>query len=182
MIKKILTLALAAIVLTMLGSCSKNDASSKQADPATRAHDAVATQQTAGAVQYTAYDIDGKLRNLSDWIGKEPVIVNFWGTWCPPCRREIPDLVKLYSEYHPKGIEILGLAVKDDPSDVRIFSQKAGMNWVMMMADVNLAVALNATQGVPTTIFFDKTGKEVYRVVGMQSYDEFKPHFDALLM
>ncbi len=181
MIKKILTLALAAVVLMMIGSCSKNDASSKQSDPATRAHDAVATQQTAGGVQYTAYDIDGKLRNLSDWIGKQPVIVNFWGTWCPPCRREIPDLVKLYNEYHPKGIEILGLAVKDDPSDVRRFSEKAGMNWVMMMANNDLATAFKLPDAVPTTIFFDRTGKEISRLIGGQTYDQFKPHFESIL-
>lgn len=132
-------------------------------------------------VVFAAYDTYGKLRNSTEWFGQRPVVVNFWGTWCPPCRREIPDLVRLYQEYSPKGVEILGVALRDQPESVEQFATNNNMRWTMLMGDLDIAYQFNATQGVPTTIFYDRTGKEITRVVGAQSYDEFKPMFEALL-
>ncbi|NOY88217.1 MAG: redoxin domain-containing protein [FCB group bacterium] len=140
----------------------------------------VQNSNTESKFYFTAYDVDGTLRNSNKWVGKEPVVINFWGTWCPPCRREIPDLVKVYNEYHPKGIEILGLAVKDQPKKVKRFAQQKGMNWVMLMADTDLAMRYHI-RGVPTTIFIDRNGKEVGRFVGPRDYKTFKEAFEKLL-
>ena len=76
------------------------------------------SSENAG-IQFTAYNLNGAPQHTSEWIGKGPVVLNFWGTWCPPCRREIPDLVRVYNELHPQGIEILGLAVRDRPNAQR---------------------------------------------------------------
>ncbi len=106
---------------------------------------------------FTAYDTDGTLRNSTEWVGKKPIVLNFWGTWCPPCRKEIPDLVKIYNELHPQGIEIIGLAVRDQSDNVIQFAKENGMNWVMLMADNSLAMRYKIT-GVPTTIFVSRDG------------------------
>ncbi len=173
-----------AILLTasLLISCNgkKEVASIKNTSPG-RAASSQATSDNSVQAKFAAYDTTGKLRNSSEWLGKQPVVVNFWGTWCPPCRREIPDLVRLYEEYRGKGVEIIGLAVKDDPSSVASYAGKAGMNWTMLMGNLDILTDFNATQGVPTTIFYDRSGHEVDRVVGAQSYDQFKPRFEKIL-
>ncbi|HUV30890.1 MAG TPA: redoxin domain-containing protein [Acidobacteriota bacterium] len=135
----------------------------------------------ANAVSWTAADLDGNLHHSGKWIGKQPVVINFWGTWCPPCRREIPDLVRLYSEYKPQGVEIVSFAVRDRPEAVRRYAEKARMEWVMLMMDEQVYKDYQLTGGVPTTIFLDVTGKEVGRFVGMRDYTTLKRGFDAIL-
>jgi len=129
---------------------------------------------------FTTYDVYGTPQNTSQWVGKQAVVLNFWGTWCPPCRKEIPDLVKVYDEFQGQGIEMLGLAVRDRPDNVIEFSRENGMNWPMLMADNMLAIKFRIT-GVPTTIFISKNGTELGRFVGPQDYDTFKKAFELAL-
>ncbi|MEW6051190.1 MAG: TlpA disulfide reductase family protein [Candidatus Zixiibacteriota bacterium] len=171
----ILSIAASAVLLASCKTDNQKTGSTPGAD--LQAQPAMA----AGQNQFKAYDLNGKLRNSSEWVGRQPVVLNFWGTWCPPCRREIPDLVKLYDEYRTKGVEIIGLAVKDQPMTVKVFTQEAGMDWVMLMADYDVLSQFNVTGGIPTTIFLDKNGNEIGRVIGAQSYEQFKPRFDAIL-
>lgn len=182
-IKKLLYTLPALAIVFALASCGGDQAAEKTpADqPADNTSADVQSTDAAPAVAFTAYDIDGKLRTSSEWIGKQPVVVNFWGSWCPPCRKEIPDLVKLYDEYRPKGVEILGVAVKDTPQSVESFAKKNKMDWVMLMADDGVVSQFQPLRGVPTTIFLDKQGNEIGRFVGPPSYDQFKEAFDALL-
>jgi len=140
-----------------------------------------ATGSISSQFVFTATDIDGNQHTSDEWIGKGPVVVNVWGTWCGPCRKEVPDLVKLYEEFKPQGIEILGFAVRDTPDKVRNFSTSNNMNWVMMMGDQNSIETFGSIRGVPTTIFIDKDGKELGRFVGARSYKEFKEAFEAIL-
>lgn len=162
------------ILATMLLSCGGDQKSQADAKSVTQ------EPQAKTPVSFAAYDIDGNLHQSSEWIGKQPVVLNFWGTWCPPCRKEIPDLVRLYDEYRSRGVEIVSLAVKDTPSKVSDYSMQAGMTWVMLMADQNLMIALKATAGVPTTIFLDRNGNEVVRFIGMRDYNTFKTAFEAV--
>jgi thiol-disulfide isomerase/thioredoxin len=131
---------------------------------------------------WSATDVDGNLRQATEWVGKRPTIINFWGTWCPPCRKEIPDLVKLYTEYNPKGVEILGFAVRDNASNVQIFADEARMNWVMMMGNEEVLDKYGPITGVPTTIFLDINGKEVKRFIGPPTFEEFKAAADMILV
>jgi thiol-disulfide isomerase/thioredoxin len=175
----IFLMILGVVLAVNMTSCG----SDQQAE--NRPAEAVAQQSTPGsassAIAFTANDINGQPRQSSEWVGRQPVVLNFWGTWCPPCRKEIPDLIRLYEEYNPQGIEIVGLAVKDSPDRVARYSQQAGMKWPLLMADLNIMTSLKATSGVPTTIFVDKNGKEIGRFVGMRDYATFKAAFDALL-
>lgn len=169
-------MTIVALVALFIG-CSSN-----QSEPAAaKQTPANAKAAPEGKNQFQAYDLNGKLVSSDQWIGKRPVVINFWGTWCPPCRREIPDLIKLYAEYSAKGVEIVGLAVKDEAINVKVFSEQAGMQWVMLMADYDILSQFGVTGGIPTTIFLDKNGNEVSRVIGSQSYEQFKPRFDAIL-
>lgn len=142
---------------------------------------------------FEAYDIDGSLRRSSEWIGKQPTVINFWGTWCPPCRAEIPHLVELYDEYNKKGLEIIGISFppRDTPQKVSRFASQNNMNWVLLMGEIDLAKELQLS-AVPTTMFIGKDGKfkkvwdpatqdSTYRISGARSYADFKSMFDQVL-
>jgi thiol-disulfide isomerase/thioredoxin len=129
-----------------------------------------------------AVDVNGQWHDLSDWVGRQPVVINFWGTWCPPCRREIPGLIRLYDEYRGRGIEIVSLAIerRAGPAQVKQFTQQAGMKWVQLMANEDVARNFRLTGSVPTTIFFDANGREVARHIGARTYDVFKMEFEKI--
>lgn len=171
-------IALILIVVAVSCGSQKNDADKN--DPALESSGQPASQV---AFRFAAYDVNGTLRHSSEWIGQQPVVINIWGTWCPPCRREIPDLVKLYDEYRYKGIEIIGLALERDRSARKVeeFAQANNMQWVMLIADRSVAQAVRLGSGVPTTIFLNQQGKEVTRFVGPRSYDVFKEAFESIL-
>ena len=167
--------ALALISLIIAGCSSSNTGSKPDGNSKT------ATVNSLNVPQFSAKDIDGELRHSSEWLGKQPVVINVWGTWCPPCRREIPDLAKLYAEYKPKGVELISLAVKDTPERVRQYAEKNNMQWVLLMSEDQILIDYKATRGVPTTIFIDKEGNEVARFIGMKDYETLKKGFEAIL-
>ncbi len=178
MLKKLTLLFTVLFTFFTLLNCgadtkSETDVAKLKTKPTTQIRTAVAT--------FAASDLNGIVRQSSEWIGKQPVVINFWGTWCPPCRREIPELVKLYNEYRDKGVEIVSLAVNDTPEKVDKFMQANNMNWVMLMGDIQILQAMKATRGVPTTIFYDKDGNEKIRFVGARDYNTFKQAFEAII-
>jgi thiol-disulfide isomerase/thioredoxin len=141
------------------------------------------TPAVSGPANVIAMDVDGNRIELSKWIGKQPTVVNFWGTWCPPCRREIPELVKLYQEYHPKGVEIVSLALERNagPTQVKAFADQAGMKWIMAIGAREMAQPFRLSGSVPETIFYDKNGKEVTRFIGGRDYGTFKTAFESIV-
>ncbi len=178
--KLLATLGLLAIVAVAGCSGKKTEANANdKQSPDMTAGTAASTSTTQPDISFEAYDTKGVMHASSEWIGKQPTVVNMWGTWCPPCRREIPDLVKLYAEYHPKGVEVIGLAVNDAPDKAEQFAQANDMNWVMLMGTRDIARAFQ-TASVPLTVFYDKSGKEVARLSGAQTYDSFKSAFDKI--
>ena len=179
MINRLLAVLITVTGLTLLAGCSSSD-SSQSSSKVKKASATEVAPAVRAAPSMTARDIDGNVRIFSEWIGKQPVIINVWGTWCPPCRREIPAIIQLYKEYKPKGVEIVSMAVRDTPEKVRQFTQQAGMDWVMVMRDDHVLQRLGYSGSVPTTIFFNKEGYEVQRFVGARSYDDFKAAFEAI--
>jgi thiol-disulfide isomerase/thioredoxin len=190
MLRRIVFVLAAMLAIASLFSCggdkSAKESTAQQGSPQA-ATQQPATQQAAAQpiavpeLQFTTLDAQGVSQSSTQWIGKQPVVLNFWGTWCGPCRREIPDLVKLYDEYHQRGIQIVGLAVNDDPKDVLAFAGEHQMQWTMLMATDDIRKQYDVVNGVPTTIFLDQNGKEINRFIGNRAYEDFKPSFEAIL-
>lgn len=178
--KSLLPSLLSLALILALAACSAQQKTDSD-KPADAGMQAATKTDNADLITFVATDIDGRTRQSGEWIGSKPTVVNFWGTWCPPCRREIPDLVRLYKEYEPKGVEIVSLAVKDTPDGVRKFSKRANMEWVMLMGTPELMSTFKLTGAVPTTIFFDSDGQEIARFIGARGYDDFKRAFDAII-
>lgn len=178
MFKKLTLLLATLLALFTLLNCG---ADSESKTDVAKLNTKSATQTKTAVASFSASDLNGTVHQSSEWIGKQPVVINFWGTWCPPCRREIPELVKLYDEYRDKGVEIVSLAVRDTPEKVDKFTQANNMNWVMLMGDIQILQAMKATRGVPTTIFYDKDGNEKFRFVGARDYNTFKQAFESII-
>jgi thiol-disulfide isomerase/thioredoxin len=147
-----------------------------------RSSDHTAMTNVGQSAQLVATDLQGNPHQLNKWLGKQPTVVNFWGTWCAPCRMEIPHMVEIYNEYKDNGIEMISLAVERGSVDhVGSFASEHNMNWVMLVGNQQLMEFFNATRGIPTTIFFDADGNEVERFIGARGYADFKRAFEKAL-
>ncbi len=122
----------------------------------------------AGLKHLEFADTAGNVRKLSEWNGKI-IMLNFWATWCPPCKREIPTFVELQEQYGNAGVQFLGLAT-DDPEKVVKFSEENQINYPLLQAHkhgMELAYALGNRHGaLPFTVIFDTQGNRVYTHTG----------------
>lgn len=136
--------------------------------------------ETAGtAPAFTLPDIHGTSVSLSSLRGKT-VILNFWATWCPPCRREIPDFISLQSQYGSKGLQIVGVAL-DEPDAVKAFAVQYGMNYLVLLGTDDIARRYGGITGIPTTFIIDKSGKIVNQFEGFRPKDVFEKEIQKLL-
>jgi len=115
------------------------------------------------------FNAQGKTLQLSSLQGKA-VIVNFWATYCGPCKVEMPWLAELQQKYGPEGLQILGIVV-DDPDDKTIldFTRKMGVNYPVLVGTDKVEDLYGGVEGLPTTFFLDRSGKVVDRVLGLES-------------
>jgi peroxiredoxin len=130
------------------------------------------------APAFTLKDLDGARHTLSDYEGKV-LFLNFWATWCPPCRAEIPDFVEVYDEYKKKGLEILGISVDQiSPEQVKKFTERYKINYPVAMATNELFKDYPPPQFVPTTLVIDGDGKIQHKKVGAMSKKELVDLFN----
>jgi thiol-disulfide isomerase/thioredoxin len=124
--------------------------------------------------------LQGVMLGPSDYRGKV-VLVNFWATWCGPCRREIADFLGLYSEYHSRGLEILGVSVDaQGAAIVRQYVGSAGINYPVLVGNPEVGRLYEVT-AIPTTVVFDRKGKMSGRLVGAQSRKDLEALIKSLL-
>jgi thiol-disulfide isomerase/thioredoxin len=117
--------------------------------------------------------LDGAVHGLSDWKDR-PLVVNFWATWCDPCRREIPLLKVLRREHAADRLEIVGIAV-DYPDEVRKYAQAHGIDYPVLVGDQGGLEAVNAfgmETALPFSVFADRRGRIVTLKVGELHRDE----------
>lgn len=134
---------------------------------------------------FTLNDLDDKPVKLADFKGKV-VIADIWGTWCPPCRAEIPSFVKLQEKYRDKGLQIVGLNYERGEKDqaiklIRDFQKDQKMNYLCLLGDDATREQVPSFEGYPTTIFIDRTGKVRLHYVGLHPYTTLEATVLALL-
>jgi thiol-disulfide isomerase/thioredoxin len=110
---------------------------------------------------------EGKSTALASFQGKA-VLLNFWATWCGPCKIEMPWLVDLQKKYGPQGLQIVGVAM-DDTSDKEIadFAHKMGVNYVVLKGTEKVGDLYGGVEGLPTTYYLDRSGKVVDKTLGL---------------
>jgi thiol-disulfide isomerase/thioredoxin len=117
--------------------------------------------------------LDGKSLKLSDLRGKA-VLLNFWATYCGPCKIEMPWFVELQKQYGPQGFQIIGVAMDDaSPEDIAKFAKEMGVNYPILLGKDSVAESYGGVSVLPTTFFLDRDGKLIAREFGLRSRSDF---------
>lgn len=188
--KKILNIAIA---LGIFSSLLMNVACSQESK--TQTTDDVLNKQAATALVYNVEQIlptdegkainftfsdNGKSSSYEELTKGKVVLLNFWGTWCPPCRREIPDLIETYNDFKDQGVVVIGIAMERDEKQaskiVNDFAIKNKLNYVNFPSRAvaeAYGTKFSTISAVPTTYIIDRNGNVVEMLVGMRDKAAF---------
>ena len=157
--KKIFLKALTIVLMAfILGACART--------PAT-------------AADLNLKNLDGNIVNLSEFKGKV-IILNFFATWCPPCKEEVPGFIELQKEYGDKGFTMIGISLSR-MSDMRSFAQNFGINYPVLIDDGYAAAVYGPIRSIPTTFIIDQNFKVVKKYIGYKPKEVFEADIRALL-
>jgi peroxiredoxin len=133
------------------------------------------------APAFTLKTTDGKTVTLADYKGKA-ILLNFWATWCGPCKLEMPWLIDLQKQYAPQGFTVLGVSEDDgSPKDVASFAQKMGVDYPILMGNTAISHAYGGIDYLPTTFYIDRSGKVAIEVGGIVSKGEIEANIQKIL-
>jgi peroxiredoxin len=137
-----------------------------------------ACQGNAGSTRapdFTLLDVNSKMVNLSEFKGKM-VLINFFATYCPPCRAEIPDFIKLQDKYRDKGFVVVGISTDEDWKEVLPdFIKRKGMNYPVLIATSKVVKDYGNVYALPTSFLLDKEHNIIKKFTGMISESELEP-------
>jgi peroxiredoxin len=165
------------------GRASSPDEPSASSTPDSAATRGVCTAKQAPAkLAYTVKDMNGADVRLSDYKGKV-ILLNYWATWCGPCKIEIPDLVALQDKFKDEGFVILGVSQDDDPETLRAFASAYKMNYPVLVGrdQPDLLDAQGPLWGLPTSYLIGRDGTICTRHLGPATKEEFERELKALL-
>ena len=133
------------------------------------------------APDFELQTLDGKDLKLSNLRGKA-VLLNFWATYCGPCKIEMPWFVELQKEYGPQGFQIVGVAMDDaSTEDIAKFAKEMGVNYPILLGKESVGESYGGVNALPTTFFLDRDGKLIAREFGLQSRSVFVDHIKKAL-
>jgi len=133
------------------------------------------------APDFTLPALDGEKLKLSNLRGKA-VLLNFWATYCGPCKIEMPWFVELQKEYGPQGFQIVGVAMDDaSTEDIAKFTREMGVNYPILIGEESVGQNYGGVGVLPTTFFLDRDGKLIAREFGLQSRSVFVDHIKKAL-
>lgn len=126
------------------------------------------------APDFELASVDGKNVKLSDYRGKA-VLLNFWATWCEPCKIEMPWFVDLQKKYGEQGFQVIGVAMDDaPPKEIAEFAQKMGVNYPILIGKEKVGDDYGGVQFLPSTFYVGRDGKVIDRVFGLVSRSEIE--------
>ncbi len=173
--KSILCLVLTAVGLA---GCNQNSASPIGPRPA-----AVATGEIGSRLpEFSMKDLQGREISSGDLRGKV-VLVDFWATWCLPCKKEMPGYQKLLDRYGPRGLVVVGFKFDTmmDTEDPVLFAKKIGVRYPLAVASDELKQKFGGIEGLPTTMLYDRGGLLRKKVIGFEYTDAFETALTGLL-
>lgn len=123
------------------------------------------------APDFQLTDMDGNIHHLSDYKGRV-VIVNFWATWCPPCREEMPSMQRAWGQLQKEGILMLGINVGEDEDTIFQFSANYPVDFPLLLDLDSTVINQWPVMGLPTTFVVDTKGRIAYRAIGGREWDD----------
>jgi thiol-disulfide isomerase/thioredoxin len=134
------------------------------------------------APEFTLVDLSGNKVSLADFKGK-PVVVNFWATWCGPCKLEMPWFEEFYGKYKPQGLVVLGLSQDDDTPKTVIAdaAKKIGVSYPILLPDDSVAKKYGGVDYLPETFYVAKDGRVVVTTAGAPSKDEMEANIQKTI-
>jgi cytochrome c biogenesis protein CcmG, thiol:disulfide interchange protein DsbE len=177
----LITLGVIALLAVMVWADHKFPAAGPSANPPGKPTDAPTV---------TLKDLNDSDVNLQQYTGKV-VLVNFWATWCAPCKSEIPLLIGLHEKYGSRGFEILGLSMDEDGKKAvqpfldkerfDVGGQKEAINYPIAFANDSIAEKFGGVIGLPTSLLITRDGKVIRRIVGPVDKDDISKDIESLL-
>lgn len=126
------------------------------------------------APNFTLQTLDGKNLSLADLRGKA-VLINFWATWCGPCKIETPWLVEMQNQYGSAGLQVVGVAMDDsDKDEIEKFAKDMGVNYPVLMGKEAVGDAYGGVAALPESFFVGRDGKIVDRIIGLKGRSEIE--------
>jgi thiol-disulfide isomerase/thioredoxin len=131
---------------------------------------------------FSVKDMHGQMVNLADYKGKV-VMMNFFATWCGPCKYEIPLFVELQDQYRDQGVAFIGVQIDDDPQLLKPFAEEYKVNYPMLLANDrdDLQEAYGPFWGIPVTVMIQRDGTICKRHMGIATKDQFEAEIKGLL-
>jgi thiol-disulfide isomerase/thioredoxin len=173
-------LALALLTLPMLRERRGGGEPLRTAGGSAPIAEGACDQTGKGTFDFVLKDQNNQPVKLAEYKGKV-VIVNFWATWCGPCKVEIPDFVKLYAEYKDKGLVIVGISIDDSPEQLQSFMREFKMNYPVVQMRPEVEDAWGPFYGYPTSFIVARDGSICTKHVGPATYEQFKSEVKGLL-
>jgi thiol-disulfide isomerase/thioredoxin len=133
------------------------------------------------APDWQLHDLNGKTVKFSDFRG-HVLILDFWATWCAPCRIEIPHFVELQKQYGDKGLTVIGVSLDEQgPEVVKKFVKQFGLTYPIVIGDEKVVEAYGRVDAIPTTFVIDRQGHIVSRHMGYNDKEVFEQEIQSLL-
>jgi thiol-disulfide isomerase/thioredoxin len=169
---------LLTLAVVGLAGCNQHPASS--ALP--KQNLAVAGEIGSRLPEFSVKDLQGRQVSSADLRGKV-VLLDFWATWCQPCKKEMPGYQKLVDRYGPRGFAVIGfkLDTMRDMEDPVLFAKKIGARYPLVVATDDLKRSFGGIEGIPTTMLYDRQGILRKKVIGFEYTDVFESELKPLL-
>ncbi|MGH9529530.1 MAG: TlpA disulfide reductase family protein [Terriglobales bacterium] len=137
-------------------------------------HPAETTTGMKIAPDFSLQSLDGKTVHLSDFRGKA-ILLNFWATWCEPCKVEMPWIVDLQKKYASQGLQVVGVAMDDaGPDEIAKFTRQMGVNYPVLVGKDEVADSYGGLPFLPTSFYIGRDGKIVDKVLGIKGRGEIE--------
>lgn len=186
-----ISLSLFIVAFMFASGCSKNPERQSSAQSTAAQHPSqsgvsaanvskvISVEKKEGrkAADFSWTDESGNKVTFAEFSKDNVVLINFWATWCGPCKRELPDLIALHNEYKGRNVKIIGISVDRDADVlglVRNFAAEANLTYPIVIDNGELEKAFGGIRGIPTSFFVNKNGEIVKKMIGLQSRETFQ--------
>ena len=175
-------------ILTLLSGCAKKDTSETSGQAASPGSDNVAevisvVKRADKAPNFSWKDASGTTMNL-DSLHADVTLLNFWATWCGPCKKELPDLIELSKDFAHRNVRFIGVSLDRGPNiieDVRSFVRQENIPYQNVLATDELVEAYGNVRSIPTTVLINADGKIVQTFIGFRPKELYAGSIIALL-